>query len=70
MSNTTLIKKVSPLEAEALSPNDINSVDVQKKMVLVKFDKYITLKLRGQPSKFWNLRLLLYHFLTLRRLKL
>jgi hypothetical protein len=23
-------KKVSPLEAEALSPNDINSVDVQK----------------------------------------
>jgi hypothetical protein len=31
MSITTLmVKKVSPLEAEALSPNDINSVDVQK----------------------------------------
>jgi hypothetical protein len=32
-------KKVSPLEAEALSPNDINSVDVQKN-VGGKIDKY------------------------------
>jgi hypothetical protein len=38
--STTNGKKVSPLEAEALSPNDINSVDVQKNSAMVKFDKY------------------------------